>query len=302
MLRLRPESVNIRRCTPGFTGDMEAVLDELREGGLRAVTKDGVLGDTAFSIKMEVREASRRTADEVVDAALRGLPSPPDDPSEPTRTARRTTPHGEAGGGRPLREPFGRRRRDVHGAFGRGGGRVYVGEDAYGATAKRAVGEDVRVVRQGAPRVGRAAASRRGRFCARGDAGGRGGDGTLIDVVRQVASQGSLRIWSHRPDERGSRGGGTEKGSLAGRIGNGLVTVRERRRRIDGTSTHRPSRRRLGCEERGGLGGRGLASEARGSRVRHRMPVRVPWNVDGPAYPECVPSSARWCSRRARWT
>ena len=45
MLHLRPELVSMNRCMPGFTGDMEAVLDELREGGLRAVTKNGVLGD-----------------------------------------------------------------------------------------------------------------------------------------------------------------------------------------------------------------------------------------------------------------
>lgn len=45
MLHLRPELVRMHRYTPGFTGDMEAVLDELREGGLRAVTKNGVLGD-----------------------------------------------------------------------------------------------------------------------------------------------------------------------------------------------------------------------------------------------------------------
>ena len=45
MLHLRPELVSMHRFMPGFTGDMEAVLDELRKGGLRAVTKNGVLGD-----------------------------------------------------------------------------------------------------------------------------------------------------------------------------------------------------------------------------------------------------------------
>lgn len=45
MLHLRPDLVRLDDSAPGFTGDMEAVLDKLRKGGLRAVTKDGVLGD-----------------------------------------------------------------------------------------------------------------------------------------------------------------------------------------------------------------------------------------------------------------
>jgi len=45
MLHLRPDLIRSKDSAPGFTGDMEAVLDELREGGLRAVTEEGVLGD-----------------------------------------------------------------------------------------------------------------------------------------------------------------------------------------------------------------------------------------------------------------
>ncbi len=45
MLHLRPDLVRSKNSAPGFAGDMEAVLDELREGGLRAVTEEGVLGD-----------------------------------------------------------------------------------------------------------------------------------------------------------------------------------------------------------------------------------------------------------------
>lgn len=45
MLHLRPDLVEQDGSAPGFTGDMEAVLDRLREGGLRAVTASGVLGD-----------------------------------------------------------------------------------------------------------------------------------------------------------------------------------------------------------------------------------------------------------------
>ncbi|MEW6637427.1 MAG: mycofactocin biosynthesis peptidyl-dipeptidase MftE, partial [Actinomycetota bacterium] len=45
MLYLRPALVRPKNSAPGYTGDMEAVLDRLREGGLRAVTGSGVLGD-----------------------------------------------------------------------------------------------------------------------------------------------------------------------------------------------------------------------------------------------------------------
>lgn len=45
MLHLHPDLVRSKNSAPGFTGDMEAVLDELRAGGLRAVTEQGVLGD-----------------------------------------------------------------------------------------------------------------------------------------------------------------------------------------------------------------------------------------------------------------
>ena len=45
MLHLRPDLAHPRRAASGFTGDMEAVLHDLREGGLQAVTTNGVLGD-----------------------------------------------------------------------------------------------------------------------------------------------------------------------------------------------------------------------------------------------------------------
>ena len=44
MLHLRPDLVGARR-EPGFTGDMETVMDELYAGGLRTVTDNGVLGN-----------------------------------------------------------------------------------------------------------------------------------------------------------------------------------------------------------------------------------------------------------------
>ena len=47
MLHLRPDLTHQPRAASGFTGDMEAIMDELREGGLRAVAANGVLGDPA---------------------------------------------------------------------------------------------------------------------------------------------------------------------------------------------------------------------------------------------------------------
>lgn len=45
MLHLRPDLVRSGLGEPGFTGDMEAVVDRLRSDGLRAATENGVLGD-----------------------------------------------------------------------------------------------------------------------------------------------------------------------------------------------------------------------------------------------------------------
>lgn len=45
MLHLRPELVRRERAEPGFTGDMEAVVERLYAGGLKPVTESGVLGD-----------------------------------------------------------------------------------------------------------------------------------------------------------------------------------------------------------------------------------------------------------------
>lgn len=45
MLCLRPELVHRGRARPGYTGDMEAVMERLKTGGLRAADRSGVLGD-----------------------------------------------------------------------------------------------------------------------------------------------------------------------------------------------------------------------------------------------------------------
>lgn len=45
MLHLCPELVQMQRATPGYAGDMAAVLPVLEQAGLRGVTANGVLGD-----------------------------------------------------------------------------------------------------------------------------------------------------------------------------------------------------------------------------------------------------------------
>ena len=102
---------------------------------------------TAFSIKISVREASRRTADEivaeVVDAALAELP-PPDNPEGIRQNpdgAQKEAAKENAGESGPSQHRSGGAGA-APGALSRAaGGRVYVGEEAYGATARRAVGQ-----------------------------------------------------------------------------------------------------------------------------------------------------------------
>ncbi len=102
---------------------------------------------TAFSIKISVREASRRTADEivaeVVDAALAD-PAPPDDPegARPNPDgADDKVPKGNGGESAPSQHRSGRAGAAPGILGGATGGRVYFGEEAYGATARRAVGQ-----------------------------------------------------------------------------------------------------------------------------------------------------------------
>ena len=99
---------------------------------------------TAFSIKMAVREASRRTADEVVaEVVLAALSDPPEPPDEPDDS--RPEPDG-AGDEAPAEnggtgERSGGAGAAVQGTPGPGaaGGQIIAGEEAYGAGARRAV-------------------------------------------------------------------------------------------------------------------------------------------------------------------
>lgn len=45
MLYLHPDLVQMQQATPGYIGDMAAVLPELAQAGLQGVTPNGVLGD-----------------------------------------------------------------------------------------------------------------------------------------------------------------------------------------------------------------------------------------------------------------
>ncbi len=71
MLHLRPELVSMHRCMPGFTGDMEDVLDRLRASGLKPVTASGVLGDPTHATAGRGSRYLNALADDLA-AALRG--------------------------------------------------------------------------------------------------------------------------------------------------------------------------------------------------------------------------------------
>lgn len=143
--------------SPRAAIDFVLVAEQLAE--LRDVTLYRAPGDekarrtlvaaaqTAFSVKIVVREAARRTADEVVEevvnAALAAPPSPEEDP-EPSESE-----PDEAGDGASLEsgEEEGQPRHsygDGAGAPGSSGGageRVKAGEEAYGSSARRAAGQ-----------------------------------------------------------------------------------------------------------------------------------------------------------------
>lgn len=70
LLHLRPDLVSMHRCTPGFTGDMEDILDRLHAGGLKPVTTSGVLGDPTHAAAGRGSRYLNALADDLA-AALR---------------------------------------------------------------------------------------------------------------------------------------------------------------------------------------------------------------------------------------
>jgi len=105
-----------------------------------------VAAQTAFSIKISVREASHRTADEivaeVVDAALANSVRPPDGPegSQSPSDGVQEDFVREVGGERRTSQNSGEAGAAPGALSWETDGWVYIGEEAYGATARRAVG------------------------------------------------------------------------------------------------------------------------------------------------------------------
>ncbi|QIN80677.1 AAA domain-containing protein [Rubrobacter marinus] len=233
---------------------------------------------TAFSIKISVREASRRAADEiveeVVDAALAELA--PRRTAQMTRDPTRTTVRAK-----PRMEPVtvaagldkaraGPARRPRHAGERRAGVRRRGGlrrdEAALGG------GEDVRVLRQGPPGAGRAAAQERRPGRAGGGARGRG--------RRPAGDPGR--------DGRPLRPGGPARPRAApgARARRSRGAAQRRRPRRAGPPRERALRR-----SGGGAGPGPLA----GARPRHASPVRR-----GPARarPQAPPACLRPRPRR----
>ena len=73
VLYLRSDLTRMERAAPGFTGNMEAVLDKLRKGGLRPVTSNGILGDPTPA----VRERGARYLDALTEALAEALAEGP---------------------------------------------------------------------------------------------------------------------------------------------------------------------------------------------------------------------------------
>jgi MoxR-like ATPase len=101
---------------------------------------------TAFSVKMVVREAARRSADEVVEevvnAALTNPPPPDEAPehseSEPDEAGDETSPESGEEEGQPRRSS--RDGTGAHGSSGEKSERVKVAEVAYGSSGRRTYG------------------------------------------------------------------------------------------------------------------------------------------------------------------
>ncbi|ABG06057.1 Creatininase [Rubrobacter xylanophilus DSM 9941] len=73
MLSLRPDLVRRDRARPGYTGDMGAVVEALRSGGLRAAHESGVLGDPTRAEAGRGDAYLEARAEELARAVLGGL-------------------------------------------------------------------------------------------------------------------------------------------------------------------------------------------------------------------------------------
>ena len=74
MMHLRPDAVDIERLAPGATGDATTLLAAMREGGVAAVSTNGVIGDPTLASPREGEEIMARWTSalaEVIDTHRR---------------------------------------------------------------------------------------------------------------------------------------------------------------------------------------------------------------------------------------
>ncbi|MGC3993626.1 MAG: creatininase family protein [Propionicimonas sp.] len=69
MLHLRPESVRLDRAEPGNVAPLAELWPAMREGGVRVVSANGVLGDPTGASAIE----GRQILQELIDGALQRL-------------------------------------------------------------------------------------------------------------------------------------------------------------------------------------------------------------------------------------
>lgn len=65
LLAIAPQAVHLERAEPGVTAPLDALLPELRRGGLAAVTANGVLGDPTGASAAEGRALLAARADDL---------------------------------------------------------------------------------------------------------------------------------------------------------------------------------------------------------------------------------------------
>ncbi len=76
LLALAPDAVHVDRAEPGVITPLPELLDELRAGGLAAVTPNGVLGDPTGADADEGRALLRAWADDLAAVIVAALADP----------------------------------------------------------------------------------------------------------------------------------------------------------------------------------------------------------------------------------